>query len=306
MRESTGFKLKQQTGLLERMNCAGYYQNIAAKSAIGRENPNITKEPTHALACFFVGKTCTHAFFTVWSFSYLLNGNPQFMAVRAGQLSGWPGSFVTGFSPLFGLPPMSVRTPSGSKNLLTKEAAIMATIPSTRLPEISVINGKVVTSSLTVADYFGKRHDDVLRKIANLECSPEFNARNFAVVEYVDLKGETRPAFNITRDGFTFLAMGFTGKRAAAFKEAYIAAFNAMEAQLLNPLMFEVPPFPDVPFLKFNARSLVSTLLKLRAINEESLYPMLVSAQSPFAPYVTGLLNDAVFIAMVLQKEIEK
>ena len=94
---------------------------------------------------------------------------------------------------------------------------------------VLVNDGQVVTTSLIVAKYFGKRHCDVLRSISNIECSPEFNRRNFASVNYTDSKGEKRPMYYLTRDGFTFLAMGFTGKVAAKFKEDYIEAFNRME-----------------------------------------------------------------------------
>lgn len=86
-----------------------------------------------------------------------------------------------------------------------------------------------MTSSLDVAEYFGKRHDNVLQTIERLDCSPEFNALNFQSVKYRDQKGEMRKSYRLTRDGFTFLAMGFTGKKAAKFKEAYITAFNEME-----------------------------------------------------------------------------
>lgn len=94
---------------------------------------------------------------------------------------------------------------------------------------VSVLNNTAVTTSLIVAEYFEKRHKDVLRAINSLECSAKFNQRNFAPVEYKDAKGELRPMYYLTRDGFTFLAMGFTGKVAAKFKEAYINAFNEME-----------------------------------------------------------------------------
>ena len=97
---------------------------------------------------------------------------------------------------------------------------------------IEVREGKAVTSSLVVAEYFGKAHKDVLRAIKSLDCSELFNQRNFAPVEYVDKKGEKRPMYYLTRDGFTFLAMGFTGRVAAQFKEAYISAFNEMEEML--------------------------------------------------------------------------
>lgn len=81
-------------------------------------------------------------------------------------------------------------------------------------------------SSLKVAERFGKRHDDVLKAIRNLGCSPEFTGRNFAASEYTDSTGRKLPCYNITRDGFAILAMGFTGPEAMKWKEAYIEAFN--------------------------------------------------------------------------------
>ncbi len=98
---------------------------------------------------------------------------------------------------------------------------------------VEIDDGKMFTTSLIVAQAFEKNHYDVLKAISNLECSPEFNERNFTAVEYKDAKGEMRPAYRLTRDGFAFLAMGFTGKKAAAWKETFLEAFNAMEAALL-------------------------------------------------------------------------
>ena len=105
----------------------------------------------------------------------------------------------------------------------------MATIPTLTQPEIAIVDGQVVTSSLAVANFFSKRHDDVLKKIRTLECSASFTARNFAESNYLLIAtGRKLHCYQITRDGFAFLAMGFTGKRAAQFKEAYINAFNQM------------------------------------------------------------------------------
>lgn len=92
--------------------------------------------------------------------------------------------------------------------------------------------GSPRTTSLLVAGKFGKRHGDVLRAIENLECSEKFRQRNFASSSYISEQNKHQPMFTITRDGFTFLAMGFTGRKAAAWKEEYIAAFNEMEREL--------------------------------------------------------------------------
>lgn len=104
---------------------------------------------------------------------------------------------------------------------------------------VIITDKKAVTSSLTIASVFEKQHKDVLRAIENLDCSEDFRQRNFApTVSYRPNpsggKDIQSPAYNITRDGFTFLAMGFTGPRAARFKEEYIAAFNLMEKMLLE------------------------------------------------------------------------
>lgn len=91
-------------------------------------------------------------------------------------------------------------------------------------------HGVPMVSSRAVAEKFGKRHDDVLKSIRNLDCSDEFRLRNFADSSYKNEQNKKQPEVLMTRDGFTFLAMGFTGKKAAQWKEQYIAAFNQMES----------------------------------------------------------------------------
>lgn len=95
-------------------------------------------------------------------------------------------------------------------------------------------HGMPTTSSLRVAEVFKKNHRDVLRAIKKLECSKGFTERNFALSEYTDATGRKLPYYNITKDGFVFLAMGFTGKEAAKFKEDYINAFNWMQENLIK------------------------------------------------------------------------
>ena len=97
-----------------------------------------------------------------------------------------------------------------------------------------VDRNKVWTTSRDVAAKFEKNHRDVIRSVKNLDCSEEFTQRNFALSEYKDPTGRTLPQYLMTRDGFTFLAMGFTGPKAARFKELYIAEFNRMEEELFR------------------------------------------------------------------------
>ena len=98
-------------------------------------------------------------------------------------------------------------------------------------------NGQLVTSSLIIANHFKKEHKDVLRAIKNLDCTSTFHERNFALM-FQDIEianGAKRQSayYNITRDGFSFLCMGFTGKDAAVWKENYIDAFNQLEKYAL-------------------------------------------------------------------------
>lgn len=93
--------------------------------------------------------------------------------------------------------------------------------------------GNDVTTSLIVAQVFGKEHRNVLRDIETLSCSDSFNALNFEQIEYTDGKGRIQRAYQITKDGFSFLVMGYTGEKAGQFKEKFINEFNKRE-QLLK------------------------------------------------------------------------
>lgn len=89
--------------------------------------------------------------------------------------------------------------------------------------------GIAMIDSVTVAEIFGKRHDNVVRDIRNLDCSKEFLLLNFEEQTYIDNNAHRQVCYNMTRDGFVLLFMGYRGKNAAAFKEAYIRRFNEME-----------------------------------------------------------------------------
>ena len=99
-----------------------------------------------------------------------------------------------------------------------------------------VENGQVLTNSKTVSSVFNKRHCDVLEAIKRLEIPEDLRKRNFPLTfnEVKMPNGAIRkdPCYNLTKDGFVLLVMGFTGKKAMAFKIKYIEAFNAMERAL--------------------------------------------------------------------------
>jgi Rha family phage regulatory protein len=105
-------------------------------------------------------------------------------------------------------------------------------------------NDDIKTTSLLVAEKFGKLHKDVLRKIHTLECSTEFTQRNFAPSEYKDESGKSNTMYEMTKNGFMFLVMGFTGKAAAQIKEAYINAFDLMHAKLFPKAAYALRDLP--------------------------------------------------------------
>lgn len=92
-------------------------------------------------------------------------------------------------------------------------------------------NGQVVVSSRDVAEKFGKRHTHILDTIKgyfNDLSTTEFSAL-FNLSEYKASNGKTNYEYLMNRDGFSLLAMGFTGKNALKWKLKYIEAFNKME-----------------------------------------------------------------------------
>lgn len=92
-------------------------------------------------------------------------------------------------------------------------------------------NGEVMADSRDIAVYFGKQNKHVLEKIRDMDCSENFRRSNFRPIEINDLTGTSTSHVLMTKDGFAFVVLGFTGDKAAKFKEAYITEFNRMEAQ---------------------------------------------------------------------------
>ena len=100
---------------------------------------------------------------------------------------------------------------------------------------LSTQNGEPVASSRDVAKRFGKRHDHVVRDIEEILKGLPKNGDTpmFFKSEYTHPQNRQKyPMYLMNRDGFSLLAMGFTGKEAVQWKLKYIEAFNAMEKQL--------------------------------------------------------------------------
>lgn len=94
---------------------------------------------------------------------------------------------------------------------------------------VTLKNDRAVCDSLEVADKFHKNHKNVLRNIENLAAQNCATKKLFHKTKYVDSRGKGQPKYFMNRDGFSLLAMGFTGKEALEWKLKYISAFNEME-----------------------------------------------------------------------------
>jgi len=124
---------------------------------------------------------------------------------------------------------------------------------TTEVKDLVTLNAwnEAITTSLKVAEKFGKQHKNVLQSIEALDCSAEFRKLNFQLSSFF-VPGNRRPypMYEMTRDGFTFLVMGFTGPTAAKFKEEYIAAFNqAVEAANKRQVAPELASVDTVRYL---------------------------------------------------------
>lgn len=232
----------------------------------------------------------------------------QIMAGRIGASKDAPGSIVTGTANPVRLATHEFRSSGGEFSKFTIEAVIMTTIPTLSHPQVTIENGRAVTTSLAVAVYFKKAHKDVLKKIDALDCSPEFTSANFcADVQTIKIgngaKRDSR-SYKITKDGFVFLVMGFTGKKAAAFKEAYIAEFNRMEATLRGePASLPAPAEPtQAERDAYNVQCLMQHYRVFLEAWVHQIEPALKNLESP----LVGKLHDRFGDGWIFLNGLEK
>ena len=168
---------------------------------------------------------------------------------------------------------------------------------------IQIYNDKAVVSSRTVADRFKKRHTNVLRAIESVECSYRFTQLNFELSEYTDTTGRTLPEYLITRDGFTFLAMGFTGKEAALWKERFIEAFNAYET-LSTSSTPSGPRFPshmdDIARLLYADAFTAKEIKEITGVRPSTKYTPWRYVREPYSPF-----RAALALAEVIDRDYE-
>lgn len=99
---------------------------------------------------------------------------------------------------------------------------------------VTCLKDMPVVSSRKVAEIFNKNHQHVMEAIRNCGCSEEFGRSNLRHTTYKDSHCRKQPEYLLTKNGFAFVVMGFTGKKAAHFKEAYINRFEEMEEYIKN------------------------------------------------------------------------
>ena len=115
-------------------------------------------------------------------------------------------------------------------------------------------NGQPTVSSRNVAEHFGKEHRHVVESIRNIISENSELTSMFYETTYTAGTGRAYPMYQMNRDGFTLLAMGFTGKTALEWKIKYIRAFNAMEEQLKVKEIQAAMPKVDARMMEAQAR----------------------------------------------------
>lgn len=166
----------------------------------------------------------------------------------ASRLAGvlWGRSSNRNYSAFFRLEAKKAGIQSTQRRTAMKNTTRPSEV-SVPSPVVSIVNNHAKTTSLEVARVFEKRHDHVVRDIKKLceEISNDFKLPNFGEFEIIEENASglkiTKTCYEITKDGFVLLAMGFTGKKAMQFKLAYIEAFNKMEAELTQQASGNMP-----------------------------------------------------------------
>ncbi len=162
-------------------------------------------------------------------------------------------------------------------------------------------NGNDVTTSLIVAEVFGKNHKDVLRDIERLSCSEDFRARNFAHTPYTHPQnGQVYHYYEMTKDGFSFLVMGYTGAKAGEFKERFINEFNKRELMLKSD---DYILMRSQQILQKRLETAEQRIQQLEAVNEEQV-KQLSEAAPKVSYYDTTLQSVNTLTTTQIAKEL--
>ena len=151
--------------------------------------------------------------------------------------------------------------------------------------------GVDITTSLIVAQVFGKRNSDVLRDVRNLNCSNDFRERNFALM--VEMKqlpqggSQKTEYYTMTKDGFSFLVMGYTGEKAGEFKERFINEFNRRESMLKSD---DYILMRSMQILQGRIKSIEADYARVQAENKANIET--IKTQAPKVQYVDNVLQS--------------
>jgi Rha family phage regulatory protein len=178
-------------------------------------------------------------------------------------------------------------------------------------PRIAVKGKEVTTTSLAIADHFERLHKDVMKAIrARLEdLDVDYHRRNFALMfrEVVIGNGAVRkePYYRMTRDGFVFIAMAFTGRKAAQWQVAYINAFNSMEQSLLKKGFNERLEQGQAPLILDGADSPVFNVL-FRALDKKVAQSLLLTYLIEMKAHKWPLVNSVRAIEREMQGRLSR
>jgi Rha family phage regulatory protein len=160
---------------------------------------------------------------------------------------------------------------------------------------VFIENDRVVTDSLMVVEVFEKEHKNVLKDIRELGCSTEFRRLNFEQSSYRNSQNKEMPKFFITQDGFTLLAMGYTGKKAMEFKEKYIAVFFRMKEELSNLVQ---PSYMIIDPVKRAEKWIEEQREKQQLLIQNTQKDQIIGELRPKADYVDTVLKNKGLVTM--------
>lgn len=139
-------------------------------------------------------------------------------------------------------------------------------------PEINIVieNNQPVTTSRNVAENFEKRHDNIIRDIEKLLSEDPLSFEEmFKEGTEPDSYGRNQKVYYMNRDGFSFLVMGFTGKKANKFKLAYIEQFNQMEKQIKQQQLDTSQLSPELQMFNHMYKAMANQELETKRLEDK-------------------------------------
>lgn len=162
-----------------------------------------------------------------------------------------------------------------------------------------IVGDEIFANSLQIAEVFDKGHHNVLRLISNLP-KDEFFTQNFKESSYLNKQNRKQPCYNLTRDGFSLLVMGFTGAKAYKWKIEFIKAFNLMEAELTRIKAAEQnsqPPLTQIEILQSSVAILAQQEKRVSLLEDKT--GDLYKEQLKVKHNINRLLNNDNYMTLI-------